>query len=172
MSTTRRAVLAGAAAGAVGLGVVGIAAWPARLREARVALRVLDRTTFSTLAAVAERVCPAMDGLPSAWDLQVPEKVDLALWGMHPGTAADVQRALRLLETGLLGAIDGRIRPFTRLSPAAQDQVLERWGTSRFEVRRVAFTALANLTSAAYWSDPATFRHLGYPGPPTWPAPP
>jgi hypothetical protein len=127
---------------------------------------VLDPATFSTLAAAADRICDSGGQLPSAWDLEVPEQVDAALWGMHPGTAGEVRMALRLLELGLLGPIDGRIRPFTRLQDEAQDRLLERWRTSRFAPRRGAFTAVANLSSAAYWSNPATFAHVSYPGPP------
>jgi hypothetical protein len=170
---SRRVVLVAAAAGAASLGFAGIAAWPSRLRAPRTTLRVLDANTFSTMAAVADRVCTGTSsgGLPSAWDLEVPEKVDEALWGMHPGTAADVLGALKLLETGLFGAVDGRIRPFTRLSPAGQDRVLERWRTSRIGIRRSAFTALASLAAAAYWSHPSTFAHVGYPGPPRFAAP-
>jgi hypothetical protein len=163
---TRRWVLVGATAGALGLGMAGIAAWPSLLRAPRAPLRVLDGATFSTLAAVADRVCPAVSSLPSAWDLEVPERVDESLWGMHPATAAEVCTALRLLELGLLGVVDGRIRPFTRLPPAAQDRVLERWRTSRIGVRRATWDAVAGMVSAAYWSQPSTFRHVGYPGPP------
>lgn len=149
------------------LGAGAVALQPGRLRAPRGPLQVLDDRTFSTLAAVADRVCPGGEGLPSAWELGVPEKVDLLLGSLHPGNAGELRQVLVLLESGLAGLVfDGRMRAFTQCSPETQDQVLERWRTSGWMIRKSAYKALVSAISASYWSDPRTWAHLGYPGPP------
>lgn len=169
----RRAVLRLAAAGGALLfaGGAGLALQPGRRREPREPLRALTPRAFATLAAAADRLCPGGDRLPSAWDLRVPEKVDATLDRLDPAAAAEVVNALRLLENGLPGLLlHGRPRAFTALAPEAQDAALEAWRTSRFATLRTAHKALASLASAAYWSDPATFAYVGYPGPPRFPS--
>lgn len=166
MNRPSRRWFIGGAGAAVIVACAGLGAWPTALRAARRPLVCLDPRLFSVVAAAADRLCPATADSPSAWDLEVPEDVDAALAAMDPRTAGDVANALRLLEFGLLGAVDGRILPFTRCDPSTQDRVLERWRMSGIEVRRSAFLALAGLVKSAYWSKPATFRHIGYPGPP------
>lgn len=173
MTIRRRTVLAGGLVGAVVLafGGVGVALQPGQLRAARGTLQVLDARSFSVLAAVADRVCPGGGGLPSAWDLEVPEKVDTVLDRLDPASAAELRQVLLLLESGLAGLVlDGRIRPFTQCGAEAQDQVLEAWRTSRWMIRRSAYKALVSAVSAAYWADRRTWAHLGYAGPPRFSA--
>ena len=167
--TTRRALLIGASAvvatGGLGLALVGLQG--SVLREPRAPLQVLDRPTFSTLAAAADRICPATQDLPSAWELQVPEGVDSYLATLHEASAADVVNLLRLLESGVAGLVlDGRPRPFTACSGSAQDAVLAAWRDSRIGPRKAGYKALVALVSSGYWSLPETWAHLGYPGPP------
>jgi hypothetical protein len=129
----------------------------------RAPLRALTPRSYRVLVAVAARVCPGGPGLPSAWELEVPEKVDAVLARLHPAHAIDVHRALLLLESALTGLmLDGRPVSFTRAGDLVQDHVLESWRTSRIGVRRRAFRAIVGLVAAAYWSDPRTFAHSGY----------
>jgi hypothetical protein len=168
LNPSRRRLLLGGAATVGLMATLGaaVALQPTLHRAPRAALRVLDARQFSVLAALADRVCPGGGGLPSAWELQVPEKVDLLLDSLHPATAAELQFALGLVESGLAGLLlDGRIRAFTRCPPEVQDAVLATWRDSRLPDRRIAYRALVSLISAAYWADPSTFAHLGYAGP-------
>ena len=129
----------------------------------RAPLQVLSFRSFRVLAAVADRVCPGGPDLPSAWELEVPEKVDLVLSRLHPGNGTDVHRALLLLDSAVAGLmLDGRPVWFTRARPSVQDEILEAWHTSGLEVRRSAYRAITGLVSAAYWSDPRTYAHSGY----------
>jgi hypothetical protein len=162
---TRRAALGGGLA-ALAVGLV-VAFQPGRSRVPRRPLVVLDPRAFSVLAAVADRICPGGGGLPSAWELEVPEKVDAVLDRIDPAGAAEMRQILMLLESGLAGfAFDGRIRAFSAASPESQDRTLDRWRTSRWTLRRAAYKALSSTISAAYWSDPRTWPHIGYVGPP------
>lgn len=169
MNVSRRVAVQVGAVGLVGaaLAVGGVALVPGVSREARRPLQALDPLGFSVLAAVAERVCPAVGGLPSAWDLEVPEAVDGLLAGAHSASVADVVQLLHLLESGLLAlALDGRPLRFTASGPTAQDRALAAWRDSGLEARRSGYKVLVSLVSASYWANPATWKHLGYGGPP------
>jgi hypothetical protein len=161
--TRRRALWTLALASVAVAAGVGLAIVPPVSRSPRARLRALTDRSFAVLAAVADRVCPGGSGLPTAWDIEVPEKVDAVLARLHPGNATDVHRALLLLDNPFAGLVlDARPTSFTRVSAETQDRILETWRTSRLEVRRSAYRAIVGLVNAAYWSDPRTFGHLGY----------
>ena len=84
-----------------------------------------------------------------------------------PEARADFGKLLLLFENALAGLVfDGRARPFTRLPPEAQDQVLAHWRDSRLAVRRSGYAALRKLTQAAWYAAPEAWPDVGYPGPP------
>ena len=163
MPTRRQVLLGGLGATALaGLGAIGLQLRPGALREPRRPLVALDATGFSVIAAVADRVCPAIGDLPSAWELEVPERVDELVGRMEPGQAADVARALALLESPLVSVLfGGPPTPFTRLGADDQDRVLAAWRDGR-SLRRTVWRASVQLVKGAYWSDPRTWPHLGY----------
>jgi hypothetical protein len=164
VTPTRRRVLLGGAALAVvaSVGVV-VEAQPAEPRIPRAPLRVLSPRAFAALAAVAERVVVATEGLPTAWELRVPEKVDALLDALPPGAGDEVRQALLLLESPTVSLVfGGAPRPFSRLAPDAQDRVLAAWRDSRFSARRRVWKAVTGLVKSAYWSDPAMDAFIGY----------
>lgn len=171
MALSRRTILRYGLGGALLLsaGGVGLSLQPTRLRQPAGPLQVLDERTFSVLAAVADRITPGGGGLPPARELQVAEKVDALLARLHPADAGEMRQALLLLENALAGLVlDGRARPFTRLEPEEQDEVLRSWQHSRLHLRRTAWAAIHGLCAAAYYASPAIHPLLGYPGPPDY----
>jgi hypothetical protein len=145
-------------------GGLGLVVWPSRIvHRARRPLRVLDERQFAILAAVAARMVTA----PGADPIEIAHGVDLTLTFGSLEAQKDFQRLLLLLESALAGlAFDGRGRPFTRLSPEAQDAVLAAWRDSRLVVRRSGYQALRKLTEAAHYASPSSWASVGYPGPP------
>jgi hypothetical protein len=145
-------------------GSVGLARWPTDgMRRPRRALRALDARAFAVLAAVAARTVQA----PGADAVEIAHRVDERLALMPPEGRADVGKLLLLLESGLAGLLlDGRPRPFTRLSPDAQERALLDWQQSRLAVRRSGYAVLRRLTEAAWYGAPAAWADIGYPGPP------
>lgn len=101
----------------------------------------------STLAALLDRI----DGLAGS---------------LPPHAQSELSELLTLL-----ASVPGR-RAFTGLVPDWPDatvaqiqQGLQSMRVSHFALRRQAYQALHDITGAAYFSDPATWAVLGYPGP-------
>ncbi len=169
--TSRRTLLkvgwAGAALLAVGGGMLGTRGGV--LREPRAKLHRLSVHEFSIVAAMADRFHPGVGGLPTAWELRVPEKLDGLLWSMHPADSHELQNGLRFFENALTGAIlDRRFNTFTASTPSEQDAIIETWRGSSMFTRRMLIKATRGLTASIYWADPRVFSHCGYPGPPNF----
>ena len=160
----RRGILGGALL-ALG-GSIGLATWSSdrRMREPRRALRALDERQFAVLVAVAARTV----GDPKADAIEIAHRVDAQMAIAYPEVRADFGKLLLLMENALAGLLlDGRAKPFTRLSPQAQDDVLTAWRTSRLALRRSGYAALRKITQAAWYAAPEGWADTGYPGPPT-----
>jgi hypothetical protein len=157
----RRGLLGGAllAAGGVGLGL-----WPTLVeRKPRQPLKTLDERQFAILAAVAARTVRA----PGADPTGIAHAIDDLMSRNAPEVQDEFKKLLVLFDNALAGLLfDGRAKPFTRLSPEAQDAVLANWRGSRIVVRRAGYQALRKLTCAAHYAQPGSWASVGYPGPP------
>jgi hypothetical protein len=150
-------------------GSVGLVAWPTDERaHARQPLRALTPRQFAVLAAIAGRTVTA----PKADPITIAERGDAQMATAPPEVRADFGKLLLLFDNALAGfVLDARPKPFTRLSPAAQDDVLADWRDSRLAVRRSGYAILRKLTEAAYYAAPDGWDGTGYPGPPQISAP-
>lgn len=161
---------AGVAGGsALVLGGAGLALWPgASVPLPAGGLRVLSPSEYATVSAIVARICPASgEGAPGATALSMAHAIDGELAALDPSLVADIKSLLKVFESGLVGALFGeRIRPFTRLSPRDQDEVLEAWRDSSVAIRRTGFRLLKSLTAALYYGRSETWARIGYPGPP------
>jgi hypothetical protein len=148
---------------------VGLSLLPSKARAPGKALQVLSPQSFSVLAAIADRLCPANGLFPAASELEVAESIDLLLTRCHPAVAAELAQVLQLFENGLANVLfDARFSTFTSADPATQDAALEAWRTSALPVRRTAFKALHGLVAGAYYGHPRAWPALGYAGPPNF----
>jgi hypothetical protein len=140
-------------------GGTGLAYFPSRDGfTAPQQLLSLTQARFQVLAAVAARVVPS--GADAA---AVALEVDRILSYAVTETRQDIEKLLGLFENALPGLLlDGRAMPFTRLSEAGQDDVLESWRTSRLALRRSGYQALRKLCMVAYWTQPASWAAVGY----------
>jgi Gluconate 2-dehydrogenase subunit 3 len=182
---TRRGLLKKTLGGAVLLaaaGAVPVALRKTQLREPRGPLRFFTVEEYSIFAAIAERVLargavempPELVDVarrrpppPGAAELDVAGRADAFLAPLDATSAKELKRLLALFDNALFSvATGGPPRPFTRMTPAEQDAHLERWATSRLAVRRTGFQALKRLAAGMYYSQPATYASVGYPGPP------
>jgi len=141
------------------LGAGGLAAIPTKdVATPTRALVVLSKRSFQVLVAFATRVLP--------WGsdaVKVVHGVDDMLRCAPSEAHRDFNDLLGLFENALPGLIfDGRVLPFTRLSPAAQDAVLRHWRDSRVEVRRTGYQALRRICLAVAYTDEALWPPIGY----------
>lgn len=126
-------------------------------------LKVLDRTSFWVLAAVAARTSPVRS-VAEAADLAA--RVDQALLRAAPGVQRDLVRVLYLLENALPGLLfRGRFSVFTKLSSEDQDAALYAWRDSSLALLRGAYQSLRRLCLSAHYSNAELAAEIGYPGP-------
>jgi hypothetical protein len=146
-------------------GSISLGMWPTDKRwKPRKPLRALDERQFAVLAAVAARTVQA----PNADPLTIAERIDAQMAVSPVEVQKDFGKLLLLFDNALAGLVfDGRPKPFTHLSPAAQDDVLVSWRESRLLVRRSGYGVLRKLTQAAHYAAPEAWPDTGYPGPPT-----
>jgi hypothetical protein len=150
-------------------GAAALALQKSKLREPTPKLAVLDPSAYAVLAALADRLCPALGaGAPGALALEVPATIDAMLEPADEPAREQLISALMLLENALSGALFGeRFVPFTKLDAAQQDAVLADMRDSSIGVRRTLFRALSCLVWSVYWSHTETWQRLGYGGPPS-----
>lgn len=119
----------------------------------------LEPKAFQTLAAFAARVVTAKGRDPIA----IAQGVDKLLAGATPEARSDINKLLGLFDNALGSfVLDLRVRPFTRLDGAAQDEAIKQWRDSKLAVRRTGYEALRKLCLATYYADESSWGPLGY----------
>jgi hypothetical protein len=169
-SDTRRGILKKGLFGGLLLAAGG-GAWLAVKKGAEVAvppgLKVLDARRYAVVLALVERFIPERAGFPSPKTLDTVRAVDAILTRVDDSTRRELDQLLMLFENALGNFLFGlRARPFTAMSAEEQQQVLDEWMTSRLSLRRTGYLALRTIVMGAYYSNPATWPALKYPGPP------
>ncbi|WP_164020886.1 hypothetical protein [Pyxidicoccus trucidator] len=126
-------------------------------------LRVLGAREYAALQALARRAFPPRPGWPDADTASVAFTADGLLARGDPAVAKEVKELLGLFDNALAGFLfAGRVTPFSRLSPEAQDAAFEDWRTSRLMLLRTGHHALRTLVYSAYYMHPATAAAAGY----------
>lgn len=121
-----------------------------------------------TIAAACARIVPGSPAEPGATEVGVVRVIDFlcartpTLQPLYRGGAAGLDEAARALHG----------KPFAGLPPARQDEVLsavqagKAAGAAWKQIPSpVFFNVLQLHTKAAYYTNPASFRFTGYPGP-------
>lgn len=94
------------------------------------------------------------------------ERFARALGALSPSTQAEVDQLLTVLSTAPgRRLLAGLASPWQDADRSEVDTALQGMRVSDSMIRRQAYHALRDLTQAAYFSDPATWAALGYPGP-------
>jgi hypothetical protein len=125
-------------------------------------LVVLTPSAFQVLVAVAARIVVVEGADPVA----IAHSVDHSLARAAKEAQTDVVKLLGLFENALPGLLlDGRARPFTRLAPERQDEVLRAWRGSKLALRRTGYQALRKMCLAAHYARDEAWAPLAYPPP-------
>lgn len=129
-------------------------------------LQVFDEVEYSVFDAFSRRVVIPKTG-PSLDQLRVAFNADRVLLRASEDVRKEVKALLKLFENALAGFLfAGTVRPFTRLEPARQDEVIADWANSALELRRTGYQALRTIALASYYGADASWPAASYPGPP------
>jgi len=132
------------------------------------ALDAKQRTIVAAVAPVL--LAGALPEEPAARErslLEVVRGVDTAVSGLPPAVQEEIAQLFALLAfPPTRRIVAGVIAPWFTASPAEIAAFLQRWRQSRFALLRSGYRALQELTSAAWYGNPASWVRIGYPGPP------
>ncbi len=156
----------GAAAAAAGLLPAGCGGAPSHLAPpADLALRALSPRTYAVLTAAAARIVgPGGAAQIRAHEVDPGRNADEFL-APTPALARPLQQALLALEFGFFPLL-AKLRPFTSLDAADQDEILRELVRSRFATKRLVFKGVKSIALLAFYTDPATHELLRYPAQP------
>jgi len=117
---------------------------------------------------VMDRICPILgEKAPGAAALDIASKADELFAKLDDEARQEFKILLGVFDSALAGFVfEGRITPFTKLSPEGQDKSLRSWGASRVGFRRTGYQALRALSGALYYGDERMWKNVGYLGPP------
>lgn len=119
-----------------------------------IGLGVLDKT-LPEQAAAKDLALTALLG-----------RMDVLISVLPPHAQAELSQLLSILASGAgRRALAGLSTPWTIASAADVQAALQDMRLSSLAVRQQAYAALHDITAGAYFSEPATWSVLGYPGP-------
>lgn len=143
-----------------GAGLLALLGWPPRVPG----LRALTDREHRTLAQLARALFPEGGAFPEgAADVDLARAFDDFLADEPEWNRRDLGRALVLIELGPI-LFEGRLRTFSRLSPAERLEHFERWSEAG-PLRRQVETAFRRFLALVFYDTPAVWPRIGYEGP-------
>jgi hypothetical protein len=163
--TSRRGFLRLAGATAALASLAQVRALPLAAASPAVGDRFFDDRETEILTRIAERVCDTGDpSAPGVAGTATIATIDAFCRSLDPALTGQLPLALWLFEWGPF-LFDWTFKPFTRMSGDERDASLRAWAGSRIAIRRQAFAAVRNLCLLGFYSQPETWRAIGYQGP-------
>ena len=131
------------------------------------ALSASGREVFSAIGrAVLDKTLPADEGARQIALNGLLGRIDVLVQSLPPHAQAELSQLLALLASAAgRRALAGLNQPWQEASVADIQQSLQDMRVSRLALRQQAYAALHDITAGAYFSDPASWALLGYPGP-------
>lgn len=163
----RRTLLSLGATSAVLLAVIGgTAAW-IQPGLARGTLTATGREIFRTIGrGVLDKTLPDQLVAKEAALAALLTRIDVLISALPPHAQSELSQLLSILGTtaGRLG-FAGLNVSWINASVFEVQAALQDMRLSGLALRQQAYAALHDITAAAYFSEPDTWPHLGYPGP-------
>ena len=158
LGATTAALLAviGGTAAMVQPGLTGGTLAPAGRKVFRaIGLGVLDKTLPEQVVARERALTLLLD------------RIDVLISALPMHAQAELSQLLSILASSAgRRALAGLSKPWDSASAADLQAALQNMRLSSLVVRQQAYAALHDITAGAYFSEPATWLMLGYPGPP------
>lgn len=126
-------------------------------------------------AVIVEALVPAIlegslpgDGPARATAVrEVVDAFDRAITGLAPAVQGEISQLFSLLSLGAGRFIVAGVRSsWPEATPEEISAFLSRWRASRFASLRAGYQALTQLVIAAWYGNAASWKAIGYPGPP------
>jgi hypothetical protein len=126
-----------------------------------------SRQVFDAVGrAILDGVLPAGPAEQRKAMAALLERVDSLVAGLPPHAQAELSQLLAALQSAPGRRLIGGLSSPWEEAPIQQvQQALQAMRVSSLSLRRQAYQALHDITGSAYFSDPATWSALGYPGP-------
>lgn len=133
----------------------------------RGALSPLGREVFAAVGlAVLDKTLPAEPGAREIALNGLLSRVDALAGALPPHAQNELSQLLSLLGSAAgRRALAGLRAPWAGASVAEVQQALQGMRLSTLGLKQQAYAALHDITAGAYFSDPASWLLLGYPGP-------
>jgi hypothetical protein len=162
----RRKLLQIGAVASLTLAAVGSGLVLMRPRPPAATLSADSRALFTAVAqAVLDGVLPAGAAQAAALDAHL-ERVQATIGGFAPEVQKELAQLLGILSTApgrrLLAGLSS---PWSEAGIDEVQQSLQGMRLSSLAVRQQIYHALRDITNGAYFSDPAAWPAIGYPGP-------
>jgi hypothetical protein len=110
---------------------------------------------------------PTDDNARRAAVSEIVAAFDRSVAGLSLPVQQEIGELFRFLDTPPLRvAFAGLWQPLEDSTPDEIREFLMRWRGSRFDLQRASYRALTQLLQAAWYGNPASWRAIGYPGPP------
>ena len=163
----RRTLLKLGGAASVLLAVVGSTAAMIRPGLERGTLTPAGREVFRAIAiGVLDKTLPEKPAAKQAAVSSLLTRIDALIIALPHHAQAELSQLLAILasDAGRL-ALAGLATPWATASVADIQMALQSMRLSTIVMRQQAYAALHDITAGAYFSEPATWTVLGYPGP-------
>ena len=163
----RRTLLKLGATTAALLAVVGGTAALIQPGLERGTLTAAGREVFRAIGmAVLDKTLPEQMDAKDASLTGLISRIDVLINALPSHAQAELSQLLSILATGAGRlALAGLGTPWASASVPDVQAALQDMRFSSLAVRQQAYAALHDITAGAYFSEPATWSQLGYPGP-------
>lgn len=163
----RRTLLKLGTASAAALMLAGGAAALLQSGLAQGRLSRAGREVFSAVGgAVLDKTLPDEEGARQIALRGLLDRIDTLVMGLPPHAQAELSQLLSLLASAAGRRIlAGLSQPWAEASVGQIQQALQGMRLSSIALRQQAYAALHDISAGAYFSDPASWPLLGYPGP-------
>ena len=138
---------------------------PAAAAAPAAGLRVLTSREADLLGAIVERmVFSGSERMPAVRETRAVETIDQALQQLDASVQSQLRWLLVVFQWGP-PVLQLQFTTFMGMSAPERDEYIRSWATSPYEIRRLAFRALKNLSMLGYYSQDATWKGIHYDGP-------
>jgi hypothetical protein len=163
----RRTLLKLGAASATLLAIVGGTAALIQPGLERGALTAAGREVFRAVGlGVLDKTLPEQPAAKEAALIALMGRIDVLISALPPHAQAELSQLLSILASGAgRRALAGLSTAWPSATATEVQTALQDMRLSSLAVRQQAYAALHDVTAGAYFSEPATWSLLGYPGP-------